>query len=637
MKKMINKKHTRNQKNIASITAIALLVSGTFAWQAFSQMALNESSHVTTVLFNTGGRLHDDYDGINKDVYVENYADVEDGADIFARIRLDEFFEYGEGAGSTNPTDVTLVRGDIQNVETPYLGQLDTWDTYDFGSLPAVGEDENIRTFRDFDFGGSTIYMPTFNKNNNSLDSDINGTYAGPDGDRTTDYDRYADFDVYTDREQSQPTDVLYANPDDEYDELIFPSQIHTAQKTLNAQVLSMEKWIKDGSLIGNYWVYDVDGWAYWASPIAPQTATGLLIDEILITEELEGEWYYGVNVINQSATIEGWNNFREVMDESDITDAGLYLMELVGAMSEVELVFDISDIAIDVPESNSIDTGDSIELSVVVTTDETDTRAQSVTWSINEYEDGAKVDLSDVEQAALDATFVDATFSPIVGMENKTYIITVQPVYETSLTDTILITVHEPEPIPGYTATQIKALAGKTSTLTIDNMAFYVLAVEPKEVFDESGNSQGTLEEAAFLWAKEPWSTSTGFAFHSSSSTWATSSLRSTMSYHIYTKETLLELAEYVDTTVAPFSGDTVETYDRFFLLSQEEFQKYSLGSSSRSSDLAGAISGSLARWLRSPASDSEAMSYYTTSGAMYGATTNSTLGIRPALWVSL
>lgn len=103
---------TRRQKHIATGLTLALIITGTYAWQAFSQMALNESSHIAKVTYNTGGRLHDDYNGINKDVYVENYADEEGGEDIFTRIRLDEYFEYGEGAGSLEPVDVTLVRGD---------------------------------------------------------------------------------------------------------------------------------------------------------------------------------------------------------------------------------------------------------------------------------------------------------------------------------------------------------------------------------------------------------------------------------------------------------------------------------------------------------------------------------------------
>ena len=74
-----------NKKKIAtSVAAVAMaatmLLGGTFAWQSISQTALNEASDIV----NPGGRLHDDFDGTNKDVYVENFADDP----IYARVRL---------------------------------------------------------------------------------------------------------------------------------------------------------------------------------------------------------------------------------------------------------------------------------------------------------------------------------------------------------------------------------------------------------------------------------------------------------------------------------------------------------------------------------------------------------------------
>ena len=82
---------TKKRKLISAITAVAvsaaILLGGTYAWQSISQQALNEK----IVEVNPGGRLHDDYDGTNKDVYVENFGDTP----IFARVRLDEYMEIG--------------------------------------------------------------------------------------------------------------------------------------------------------------------------------------------------------------------------------------------------------------------------------------------------------------------------------------------------------------------------------------------------------------------------------------------------------------------------------------------------------------------------------------------------------------
>ena len=84
---------TKKKKVVSTIAAVAtsaaLLLGGTLAWQSANQVALNEASDV----INPGGRLHDDFDGTNKDVYVENFTPEDTGEPIYARIRLQEYFE----------------------------------------------------------------------------------------------------------------------------------------------------------------------------------------------------------------------------------------------------------------------------------------------------------------------------------------------------------------------------------------------------------------------------------------------------------------------------------------------------------------------------------------------------------------
>ena len=83
---------------IAAALALVIGLTGTFAWQSISQQALNEAAQKYV---NPGGRLHDDFNGTNKDVYVENFVSADDpaGVPIYARIRLDEYMEIGTGAG----------------------------------------------------------------------------------------------------------------------------------------------------------------------------------------------------------------------------------------------------------------------------------------------------------------------------------------------------------------------------------------------------------------------------------------------------------------------------------------------------------------------------------------------------------
>ena len=86
---MANKK--RIATSVAAVaTAAALLLGGTFAWQSVNQTALNEASDV----INPGGRLHDDFNGSNKDVYVENFTDPANGGeDISLIAKIEKAFE----------------------------------------------------------------------------------------------------------------------------------------------------------------------------------------------------------------------------------------------------------------------------------------------------------------------------------------------------------------------------------------------------------------------------------------------------------------------------------------------------------------------------------------------------------------
>ena len=63
---METKKRKKTAAVVATVMAVVLALTGTFAWQSISQTAMNE----TTGEVNPGGRLHDDFDGRNKDVYV---------------------------------------------------------------------------------------------------------------------------------------------------------------------------------------------------------------------------------------------------------------------------------------------------------------------------------------------------------------------------------------------------------------------------------------------------------------------------------------------------------------------------------------------------------------------------------------
>ena len=342
---------------IAVGTAASVLLGGTFAWQSINQTALNEVSATA----NPGGRLHDDFvditikaDGTsdyttmtyNKDVYVENFTTLtNNGVQVFARVRLDEYMELGTNAGGLS-ADGTQKSPDNQAVSLVSGAKLEdksTWTTH----IPGV--DDAFHKYWNWDLDGKTVYMPTFNKNKDSLAADINGTFA-------QNFEDYTKYDVGS----TEDGTAIYDgdnNIDDEigavegkdltaYEaagNITVNSETHTAKETLESKVITMTEYINmlnDADTTndtGNFWVWDEsDGWAYWANPINPDTATGLLLDGINRTEEIVNEdWYYGINVVAQFITGDdiGYEDSTGFYDPSGAqpSDNALMLLDKIG------------------------------------------------------------------------------------------------------------------------------------------------------------------------------------------------------------------------------------------------------------------------------------------------------------------
>lgn len=292
---------------LTAVTAsMAVLLSATFAWQSRNQTALNEAANVV----NPGGRLHDDFDGRNKDVYVENFADEP----IFARIRLGEYLALTHNKGTAGERRNVIIGG------TDDAGQ----PTYEIHRFGAENRSDQYWTW---ETGGSTVYMPTFNKNKDSLAADTNGTYLGPDGivtDRRDD-DRYTDYTAYTAGDTETGTEIYDADANaldevgDDFTHLadyaaagsiiLKENMTHAARLTERGALRSMADWLAltaegyDAEQHGGYWVYDTDGWCYWSAPILPDTATGLLLDEIRLCTVMDDSWHYTIEVTAQFVT----------------------------------------------------------------------------------------------------------------------------------------------------------------------------------------------------------------------------------------------------------------------------------------------------------------------------------------------
>ena len=299
---------------IAVVLALAIGLTGTFAWQSISQQALNEAAQK---YINPGGRLHDDFNGTNKDVYVENFVSADDpaGVPIYARIRLDEYMEIGTGAG-LKLGDAGYDTKKAQPLETgANVNDVSTWKTHLPEEGNPAGSSSAFRKYFTWEMGGKTVYMPTFNKNKDSLKADINGTLAGPDGDPSTQEDRYKDYVEYI-AGQNKQGNAYYDTDENDVDEgenglenvnYTVQNETHIAAETKEAMVMTMAEWKAKGSPTGPYWVYDTDGWAYWADAIRPGETTGLLLSGIEPTSPLNESWYYGINVVGQFSDGGDW------------------------------------------------------------------------------------------------------------------------------------------------------------------------------------------------------------------------------------------------------------------------------------------------------------------------------------------
>ncbi len=373
---------TSKKKIAASAGAVALAaviaLGGTFAWQSISQTALNE----TMDTINPGGRLHDDFNGQNKDVYVENFTEGEGATTIYARVRLDEYMEIGVSGGEATPL---VAETDRDNVET--------WTT----RLPGtenMTEDTTFGAYWDWSMGGQTTYMPTFNLNKDSLKADINGTYDGLSDADEIHYDDYVDYSLP--ENATKIADEIYdadTNDVDEEDPIegtnitTVEDQTHTVKQTGTATVITMQQWIEEYDMApGAYWVWDTDGWAYWAQGIEPGEATGLLLDEIVQSNPPSDSWYYGINVVGQFVTADdiGFLNGTGFYDESagaaPTANAELLLETITGT--------NIPSSKVTVTASGNAATvaaGGTLQFNAAVTDKEDETIAEAtITWSLS-------------------------------------------------------------------------------------------------------------------------------------------------------------------------------------------------------------------------------------------------------------
>ena len=588
---------------VAAVLVVVIALTGTYAWRSISQTALNEAASGG----NPGGRLHDDFNGSNKDIYVENFGDIP----IFARIQLREYMETGKDAG--------INKDDPNRDATPVLAGTDindisAWTVHTPGDSHASFHSEYWK----WTLGGETVFMPTFNKNKDSLAADINGTFAGPDGDPTTDNDRYGDYVNYTLGEQKTGSAVYDADADEEDEgeaavegvDIETREETHAAKATQNATVLSMAEWKAQGAPRGKYWVYDTDGWAYWAEAIQPGEATGMLLDGIELQKNLT-DWYYAIKVTAQFATADdlGSKTDSDGFFQEGMTDDALLLLSGISGNP-----------AVTVRADGDAKIGKTVQFHAVVGAFGEEAADQSVTWAVSGSTSADTViDTNGLLTVGADET-IDGTL-------------------------TITATATGGAPYTGQIGTmQVKVgqmtldtiIPGSTDTVTIDGIEWYCLVKD---------------DGKALIWAKEPIEE----RIFGSNNVWQTSTLRTYLNGDWLESTTVLK-EKAVETDITTRSQinatDWITTPDKVFLLSEADLfgtfdrttttdtRDYTYGNSIIVPDEnMRKFTGGSYVWLRSPSYAVGRVAYVTTSGALVSnySIVMGALGVRPALWVSL
>jgi len=254
----------------ATITTVCLLlIAGTFAWTNFSASIINSflgsGSDDGNVDTGPGGTLHNDFEEGKdyRDVYVENWGTEP----LIVRIKLTEYMEIGEGAGNENGAENNHATSVVDGAS---IDDPNTWTPFDGDMGEGIHRSTNgFRYYWNWTMGGQKRY------------------FQAPEDLRGTQDENGVDF-------------VSTTGPVGNTDDL--PS---VYRLTLDAEVLSMAEWIDRGRPLGHYWVVDVDGYSYWAAPLEPEEATGLLLHKVELNNRPIEDFYYAINVAAHMATID--------------------------------------------------------------------------------------------------------------------------------------------------------------------------------------------------------------------------------------------------------------------------------------------------------------------------------------------
>ena len=387
---------------------------------------------------------------------------------------------------------------------------------------------------------------------------------------------------------------------------------------------MTMQAWIDAGAKPGPYWVYDVDGWAYWAQAIQPGTSTGLLLDGIQLVTEPDDNWYYGINVVGQFATMGNWGSaegsdgfFGDNAGPAPTDNALFLLNQAAGLNTAISVTAD--------GNATAVLQGGTLQFSAKVMVGGAAHLNQEVTWSVPGQTSGD--------------TSISGTGLLTVGADEAagTVLTITAALKDSSQKGSYTVTVKEP-----WNPELVKVTPGSNQTVSIDGLDLYVLARE--------GNKALVIPQ----YAQEE------MAFDDTDNVWQGSDIQTYLNgTWLDSKPTLKGHAQATTfyTRKEFNSPDYIESTDKVFLLSEadafgehdhdptQEPKDYTLGKPGiiLPEDLRTGLKeggGPAYYWLRSP---SGAETYVASvlwgneESYNYRCTEATDFRIRPVLWLDL
>ncbi len=381
---------------IAVTAAAAIALSGTLAY--FTSTSVTNKVTGNAKPLTKEVTPHDDFDGVNKDVYMENLGTTK----VWVRVQLTEDFKmsglYGEGGEKYfnywqhyDKHDTTGLPygghlhngndGDVTDCTTGNKDLSDFHNTYFAWTMGGTG--------KDFLSASSKLYLDDA-KGEDGTDAD--GVYMGGDENKVAkdDYgngveslesvkaeaqDAYdADgekgdaklADWITAKMEETNTKLAEENAKDEKDEATITqleadlAKYQTWSDAVSAVITAPDCTVISMADYQNLtesqkkdfagWVMDTDGWYYWSQAVEPGESTGLLLNQVDTLEKLASEKYdyhYHIHVNYEavdSTDIGLWNTADQKTDSEgnevgnrQASDAAKALLKIAGALDDVE------------------------------------------------------------------------------------------------------------------------------------------------------------------------------------------------------------------------------------------------------------------------------------------------------------